>query len=296
MKNIKQFLGLAMLLIGGVTQVLAQNTGINTKDPGSNLTVNGSFAANYKIVTASTTLGITDNFVAYNGSADGTITLPVAISGTGNFKGRTYNIKNTGNAVLTVRPSGSEQIDGSANVSSVIVPAGYYVELISKGTTTGTTWELSMLVTTTIPTTTQLIAIRLATPENALATPTLFVGSSSYSDIPGSISTFTLPAAKPIFFNFTLGLDDLSPDASSATPYFRCELYIDNNPSGLFQIVQQIAVGKQLQFNFSGVRSVSQGSHTISVKIIRWYDNGQPAATNQDFGVLSLVLGAVYIN
>ncbi|MGJ1198798.1 hypothetical protein ACR777_21160 [Sphingobacterium spiritivorum] len=293
MKKIKKSLVLIVLLISA-KEIFAQNTGINTKDPGSTLTVNGSFAADYKTVTTNTTLGITDYYTAYNGSSTGVITLPAAISGTGNFKGRVYGIKNTSTSELTIVASGTEKIDGSSDVSSIIVPSGYYVELISKGTTTGSTWELSMLVTTTVPTMTELLHIASATPQGALSTAALAVNGAGYSIIPGSSYTFSLPVARPLFLNVALGLDDLS--TGTPHPYFRCELYIDGVATGLFQIVQENSAGSQMQFNMAGVRTVSAGTHTIDVRMIRWHNNGFVNNTNQNFGILSFVLDAVYMN
>lgn len=123
------------------------NVGINTITPGSNLTVNGSFAAAYRSVTASGTVNAHDYYLAYNGSSNGILTLPSAINGSGNFMGRTYHFKNTGTAQLSVSTNGTELIDNQsgAGVTSVNVPPGYYAFFISKGTITGTTWELILL-------------------------------------------------------------------------------------------------------------------------------------------------------
>ncbi|WP_300686809.1 hypothetical protein [Chryseobacterium sp.] len=125
------------------------NVGVNTVSPGSSLTVNGSFAATYRIVTASSAIGANDYYTAYNGTADGILTLPAAISGTGNFAGRTYHFKNTGGKTLTISAAGSELIDDQnvtgVGVPAITVPPGYYAFLVNKGTTAGTTWELVLV-------------------------------------------------------------------------------------------------------------------------------------------------------
>ena len=125
------------------------NTGVGTTTPGSKLTVNGSCAATYKNITATTyTLLASDYYLAWNGSSAGTITLPAAISGSGNFSGRVYHIKNTSTgSSLTVAANGSELIDdqSGAGIASTILPAGYYAMFVSKGTTSSTTWEVAIV-------------------------------------------------------------------------------------------------------------------------------------------------------
>lgn len=290
----KKIIGLGILLI---SSILYSQVGINTKTPGSTLTVNGSLASDYKIVTSDTTLGIMDYYVAYNGSVAGTITLPAAAAvGAGNFKGRIYQIKNTSNAVLTVKANGSELIDGNTDVSSIVVPIGYYIELISKGTTSGSTWELSMLVSSTISSITPISnSFSIAKGTTPSGSAIFNVNDLGSSIVPGSSSTFNLVTAKPLFINFALGIDDFTTVAA-AYPYFRCEVFLDNAPTGIFQIVQQQGVGNQLQFNVSGVLNVSAGNHNIDARLIRWTNIGATSGSNQAFGTLSSVLSAVYMN
>lgn len=123
------------------------NIGIDTSNPGSKLTVNGSFAATYKATSTGGPVDANDYYIAYTGNTNGTLSLPAAITGAGNFIGRTYHFKNTGTATLSIAASGTELIDNQsgAGVSSVSVPPGYYAFFISKGTVTNTTWELILL-------------------------------------------------------------------------------------------------------------------------------------------------------
>jgi len=125
------------------------NTGIGTYTPGSKLTVNGSFAAAYKNVTATTySLLTSDYYLAWNGSSAGTVTLPAAISGSGNFSGRVYHIKNTStSSALAIAANGSELMDDQSGpgVASITLPAGYYGMFISKGTASGVTWEVAIV-------------------------------------------------------------------------------------------------------------------------------------------------------
>ena len=89
-------------------------TGVNTKTPGSTLDVNGSLAAAYLSVTASTyNAGEGDCSIKWTGTADGTITLPASTAGP-DRSGRLYFLKNASlNFVLTVKGNGSELIDNS---------------------------------------------------------------------------------------------------------------------------------------------------------------------------------------
>lgn len=145
----KKVLFIALIMGSLCSQFNAQtgNVGVNTAAPGSSLTVNGSFAASYKTVSSGGTIGADDYYVAYNGAGNGTLTLPAAVNGAGNFMGRTYHFKNTGSATLSIAANGTELIDNQngPGVASFNIPPGYYALLVSKGTTAGTTWELVLL-------------------------------------------------------------------------------------------------------------------------------------------------------
>lgn len=131
------------------------NVGINTVTPGSTLEINGSFSAQYRLISADYNMGITDYYVAYNGSSVGVITLPaatVAYPAQGHIKGRVYYIKNTGTSNLTVTANGSELIDNQTGlpVSSIGLGQGWFVMLISNGATGGVaTWEAIVINPTT---------------------------------------------------------------------------------------------------------------------------------------------------
>ena len=297
-----------LILLLYSTGMMSQNTGIFTKNPGSSLAVNGSFAGDYKIVTGNVILNDSDSYIAYNGNTDGIIQLPVAISGPGNFKGRIYRIKNTtGNWNLTVAAQNLEKINAVTEVSSILLPPGFYAEFISKGTTTGTTWELSMRVPAVSSfEVTKLVDVASSVARNSVSSSqdrfTIVRGNPSILDIviPGSSNSFTLSEPKTVFLDFVLGIDDLESMVFGQIvmmPYYRCELYIDNVATGIFQIVQQNYIGSQLQFSMSGVRDLPAGQHTIHAKLSLWRSGGGVSSgTANTFGVLSLLLSAVYIN
>lgn len=137
-------LSFIVLCAGLIGLKMNAQVGVNTPNPTSSLTVNGSFAATYKTVSASGTIGPNDYYTAYNSTNNGTLTLPAAINGAGNFAGRTYHFKNTGTGNLIIAANGTELIDNQtgAGVPNITIPTGYYAFLVSKGTVTGTTWEL----------------------------------------------------------------------------------------------------------------------------------------------------------
>jgi len=141
------------LPIFGIMTAQSGNTGVNTPNPGSTLDINGSLAAQYKTVSAATyTMLSSDFYVAYTGTANSTFTLPTAVTGLGNFKGRMYTVKNNTAFTVTINPVTPETISGN---TSITVPAGQSVELISTGLTgAASTWELSGFRSSAFPLTT----------------------------------------------------------------------------------------------------------------------------------------------
>ncbi|OJX48830.1 MAG: hypothetical protein BGO88_00030 [Flavobacterium sp. 38-13] len=295
------FLILLLYSTGVMSQNTAINTGINTKNPGSRLTVNGSFAGDYKIVSGDVTLDDSDFYIAFNGIGRGTILLPKAISGPGNFKGRIYGIKNIsaqGELFVFSEAPSLEKIDATGDVDYIVVPPGYYAELISKGTTTGTTWELSMLAPTKLSSKmTRLLNVAIGVPKNSSYQSLFTIGPPSSLDvvIPGSRGSFFLTDDNPraLFLNFTVGLALVDSGTQVFPPgsvisYYRCELFVNDMPTGIFQVVQENSKG--LQFNLSGKYNfVPTGWWpTIHAKISAWNSFG--SANNHVLGVLSILL------
>lgn len=121
--------------------MMYSQVGISTSVPGSSLDVNGSLAAKYNSVTAASyAMTASDFYLSYNGTANAAMTLPAAITGDGNFKGRLYTIKNNTPFLITITPSGSERISNQTNIS---VGGNQTVQVISTGLTgSATTWEV----------------------------------------------------------------------------------------------------------------------------------------------------------
>jgi formylmethanofuran dehydrogenase subunit C len=132
------------LLASSIVFAQTGSVGINTPNPGSTMDINGSVAANYTAVNAASYNLNSSNFhVSYNGASNAVFNLPAAISGTGNFKGRMYTIKNNTNFTVTVNSASPETINGSA---SILVPPNQSIQLINTGLTgANPTWEIVSL-------------------------------------------------------------------------------------------------------------------------------------------------------
>ncbi|SEW47762.1 hypothetical protein SAMN05421841_3616 [Chryseobacterium wanjuense] len=149
----RKFLLTLTLPFFGIVSAQSGNIGLNTANPGSTLDINGSLAAQYKTVSASTyAMTSSDFYIAYTGTTNSVFTLPTAIAGVGNFKGRMYTVKNNTAFTVTINSAAPETINGSAGIT---VPAGQSVELISTGLTGAVSaWELSGFRSSAFPLTT----------------------------------------------------------------------------------------------------------------------------------------------
>jgi hypothetical protein len=144
--KIYSYVTLLLLILPHIANAQSGNTGIGTSLPGSKLTVNGSVGFAYSSTTATTyTMLADDYYLVWNGAANGTITLPAAIAGSSNYKGRLYVIKNTTTGfTLSVAGNGTEKIDdvGATGVGTIALAPGDGLLLVSNGNTSGTTWEV----------------------------------------------------------------------------------------------------------------------------------------------------------
>ncbi|WP_419868455.1 hypothetical protein [Chryseobacterium sp. CT-SW4] len=168
---------ITFLLLGavGLFPTLKAQVGINTANPSSTLTVNGSLSTKYRLITGNYTATATDEYLDYKGTSDITITLPAAQTGNANFGGRIYEIRNgSPSNTVTVQANGSETIDNhSVNFATITIPAGFSAALKSNGATSGATWVLTLLGQSTLPVNQKILKYSLKTtsPINA-STPT----------------------------------------------------------------------------------------------------------------------------
>lgn len=137
----------ALLFISSTVFMYSQsgNVGINTTNPGSTLSVNGSFSALYNNITdVNYDMKENDFYVSWLGNSRGTLNLPNSETGT-DRQGRMYYIKNLSHTyTLTVDADGTELIDGYQNV---ILKPEESVLLMKTGdnSATGATYELVVL-------------------------------------------------------------------------------------------------------------------------------------------------------
>jgi hypothetical protein len=145
--------------------------GINKINPNSTLAINGSFEASYREVNTNTyAIASTDHYISYNGTANTTFTLPIIGTGTANFTGRVYRVKNLSTFTITLQASGGNVLRLNNNTSTTfpVLPGGY-VEVVNNANTTGGTWDLSFLGFTSLTNNVEVYGTQLRIPPHALA-------------------------------------------------------------------------------------------------------------------------------
>ena len=148
---------------------------------------------------------------------------------------------------------------------------------------------------------TRLLNVAIGVPKNSSYQSLFTIGPPSSLDvvIPGSRGSFFLTDDNPraLFLNFTVGLALVDSGTQVFPPgsvisYYRCELFVNDMPTGIFQVVQEHS--KSIQFSMSGVYDLPAGTHTIEARLSSWHDFGQ--ARNLKYGILSLLLSAFSVD
>lgn len=258
------------------TLVFAQ-VGINTSNPNSTLSVNGSLEAKYNEITSSYLLTKNDHFISYTGSSGAIITLPPVGNGNTSFSGRIYKIKNISASNLTLQPSDgnfirSTDLTGMANYT---IPPGNYAEIVNNTNTSAggnPTWDLTFIGNTTII--------------NSSTDATRFLGGTIYARFAQN-SGGILPAGSIITGNYSVGLNNtnLTPIAGGINSLIGSGYRISNPSNGIYDIkfdttftqIYGISVNIIDAYGSSGT-GVSNGQNpdpTRAGALLRTTDNAQ---------------------
>lgn len=269
------------------------NVGIGTTTPGSKLTVNGSFATSYRAEAGTTgTIGANDYYVAWNGPANGTLTLPAAISGAGNFKGRLYFVKNTSTAFnLTLAANGSEQIDGATSIS---IPPGYAVNLVNTGATSGATWQVVLFSSASIP------QFRTSSVISSSGSITLTGIDATPRLMPGMTLNVNNPTGQSLNYliNVTVAMDGglAAPTDPSVNMFTHIlpRIYVDGVASNFVTFIEAepARVGNEASSNligaFNGIATLGPGNHTLEIRYVcSGFSNMTTCAFNQAGSTIS---------
>jgi hypothetical protein len=185
---------LTAIACSAVLHAQSGNVGINTNTPGSNLSVNGSIAAKYRGITATSyNMAADDYYLLWNGASTGTITLPVSVA---NMTGRMYIIRNStpGTTLLVNTQPGESTSLGT----QITVPYNGGVDLMQTGATTGTTWDVMQFRSSQTVGGLVHSANKIGIPVNGLR-DTVSLGQTK--DVNGCIDTVT--SIRPILVNVT---------------------------------------------------------------------------------------------
>lgn len=136
-----------ILLILFSSSLYAQ-VGINTLNPTSTLTLNGSYAGAFRTVSNDVILGENDHYINIDTNNSVTITLPNVLNQV-NITGRTYTIKNTStsNAIIKGFSQGEKLRDTNENIyTNYLLPPGNSIQLIKNNFNTDINipfWEIT---------------------------------------------------------------------------------------------------------------------------------------------------------
>lgn len=133
---------------------------------------------------------------------------------------------------------------------------------------------------------------------NRTTRPSIDVNDLGYTGFPETLKSFTIPAGgKAVFINLMLGIDYSAFPSGGGHGYYEARLFIDNAPTDVYLTTQEKEeTGSCASFTFSTVKSLSAGSHTLEVRMIRSKNNGTVSGVNMRMTQISLSFNASYIN
>ena len=199
--------------------------------------------------------------------------------------------------VGTTAPTAKLEINSNSSNTS-----GLKFTQLNSSTPVGTGQALGVDAGGNVITVPNPTAASITTVEAFLGGSGIYVSPFSVNDlgwtvVSSSSQTVNIPAGgKAVFINFMLGIDYDSPPSGSGQAYYTARLFVDNAATDVFQTAQEHGAGTQGQFNFSTVRFLSPGNHTVDVRMMRTYNNLTTSGAYIACGIMSMSFNASYIN
>lgn len=189
----KKIISSVILISLSIIGTLKAQVGINTSSPSSTLEVSGSLEGAYRKVTSSTTITDQDYYIAYDGTTAANITLPSAspASGSTNFAGRTYRIKNLSTNAITIQAASGQNLKfggGLSNSNSFILNGGNFAMITANDT--GNTWNLDFVGTSSSDSNWKLYSTTLSSIINS---PQTISSTNVQTSVNGTTLTVTVP-------------------------------------------------------------------------------------------------------
>lgn len=124
------------------------------------------------------------------------------------------------------------------------------------------------------------------------------VDESAYVTIPNTSQTVAIPAnGRALFVSFMLGIDFYNNPAGSGYGYYDACIFIDGVETKFYLTIQEPGQGGlQTQYSLSFVKFLLAGNHTVDVRMKRMANNGTAALAAMNFGPISMVFNATFIN
>ncbi|WP_415328219.1 hypothetical protein [Chryseobacterium sp. MMS23-Vi53] len=154
--------------------------------------------------------------------------------------------------------------------------------------------ELGNVVTVPTPTSPNVITAEVSNSTGF----SYNVNDQAYTLIPTSQQTLNIPAGgKAVFINFMLGIDYFTFLPGGGAAYYEARLFVDDVPTNVYLVTQErVQGGSQTQYSISTVKTLSAGTHTVDVRMIRSFNNGVASGSNMVCRAISMSFNASYIN
>ncbi|MCT2561495.1 hypothetical protein [Chryseobacterium herbae] len=182
-------------------------------------------------------------------------------SGTANVSGIKFTNLTSASPIGTGQSIG---VDATGNIITVANPTAANISTATVNSTTGADYNVNDLTATVVT---------------------------------GTPQSVTIPAGgKALFINFMLGIDYLGSPAGSGQATYEARLYIDGVATDCYLRTQESSAGTNTQFTINTVKFLTEGNHTLDVRMIRAVNNGTTSGVNMPCRPISMSFNASYIN